>query len=269
MKNLAYICFLLCFFNAYSNDDSKKGEFSPETMKNDIGKGKDTSFDPEVYADISDTAIQNAVSFDGARGLIGFGMAKRSCGASLKGEKNFTSNSITAFYLTIGLDYAKSFRKGLLLSVCALCDISKKSKKKSDWRGMNASYDDKYHDLSGSKSGFLETGMFTPSLSLKCGYHMKEYKLVAFLKLGISRLSLTYNYILNENEHSRVKINPMVPTIGLGAEMKINKKWGCLGELNFPIKRTTKVERNGVEHCVKTGAIDLRLLLSLAFQDPQ
>ncbi|GHT91541.1 hypothetical protein FACS1894122_04140 [Alphaproteobacteria bacterium] len=273
MRNLACIFFVLCFFNAYSKDDSQENdEFEPETEQTDLGKGKDNAFEPEIEADVSDTAVQNAVSFDGAKGLAGFGMTMQNYGASIKDGETTTTNSMSMFHLTAGLDYAKSFKKGLLLSVCVMCDISKKKRIESndgDWRNLNESYDDLI-DRHGLKNGFLETGMFTPSLAVKCGYNIKSQKLVAFLKLGVSRLSLSYNYILDnvdEYKHTKVKINAMVPTIGIGAEKKINKKLGCIAEINFPIKRKSKVKVDGVEHTLKAGGVSMRIMLSLALQN--
>ncbi|GHT97656.1 hypothetical protein FACS1894126_2120 [Alphaproteobacteria bacterium] len=264
MKNLAYVFFVLCFFSVYADNDSQDDdEFSPETQQNELGKDKDDAFAPEVYADVSDKAVKNAVSFDGARGLIGLGMTMQKFSSSMEEEEetNTKSSSMNIFHLTAGLEYAKSSKKGLLFSIGALCDISKK-KKIEDFLYKPTSGDD----------GVWETNMFTPSLALKCGYKIKSQKLVVFAKAGASRLSLSYTYTSDSDENNgeqiTKKINPIVPMIGIGAEKKINKKWGCLAEINFPIKRKNKMKIDGTEHSIKAGGINIRIMLSLALQNP-
>jgi hypothetical protein len=51
--------------------------------------------------------------------------------ASVKGKEDFTSTSLSTYAFTIGLEYAKSFKKGLLMSRCASVEISQRSKKKN------------------------------------------------------------------------------------------------------------------------------------------
>jgi hypothetical protein len=235
-------------------------------MENNVGQGEDKAFEPEIYADPSDSAVQNAVSFDGAKILCGLGMSMQKYAASVKGCENFTSNSTNAFNVIVGMEYAKSFKKGLLMSGGARIKITKKQKKELDWNSMNAGYNE-LKKVTGVRSGYMENSAMIPVALVKCGYALKEYKSVAFATLEIAWMSVSYSYTLDGEKVCNVSTKSMVPQIGLGIERKWNKKIGLLAEVSFPIKRMCKTTADGVEHRIRVGQTSLKLLMSISLQN--
>jgi hypothetical protein len=264
------MCLFLCSAGSYAtNNSGNEGEnaFKPSTMENNIGQGKDKAFEPEVYADPSDTAIQNAVSFDGAKIICGVGMSMQKYGASVKGHENFTSNSVNAFNAIIGMEYAKPFKKGLLVSGGAFMAIGKKQKKELDWNSMNANYNELKSASVGVRSGYMENSALIPLALLKCGYALKKYKSVAFASLKIAWMSVSYGYTLDGVKVCDAAVKPIVPLIGFGIERKWNKKIGVLAEVSFPIKRTCKTTADGIEHCIRVGQTSLTIMMSMSLQN--
>ncbi|MDR3179820.1 MAG: hypothetical protein LBT70_02880 [Holosporaceae bacterium] len=259
----------LCCSGSYaaSNSENKDQDaFKPSTMENNVGQGEDKAFEPEIYADPSDSAVQNAVSFDGAKILCGLGMSMQKYAASVKGCENFTSNSTNAFNVIVGMEYAKSFKKGLLMSGGARIKITKKQKKELDWNSMNAGYNE-LKKVTGVRSGYMENSAMIPVALVKCGYALKEYKSVAFATLEIAWMSVSYSYTLDGEKVCNVSTKSMVPQIGLGIERKWNKKIGLLAEVSFPIKRMCKTTADGVEHRIRVGQTSLKLLMSISLQN--
>jgi hypothetical protein len=238
MKRIICTCSVLCLFNAYSVDNTEEAE-------------------PTIYADVSQSAIDNAVSFDGIRGIIGIGIGLQQYNSSITGGSNYTSNDMNVFALTAGLGYAKSFKSNLLIGIDILADLSPKKKKDGDWKSLNSDLDAK---AVGDKYGKLNTDMLTPSLGIRVGYAFQEYKTAVFAKFGASMVSGSYVYYQNGAKVADVDVNAIVPTIGLGAEHRFNKQWGVSLEANMPIKRVNKKTAGNAEHKIKVGRTDIRLL---------
>lgn len=239
MKRIICICSVLCLFNAFSVDNAAE------------------EAEPTIYADVSQSAINNAVSFDGIRGIIGIGIGFQQYNSSISGGSNYTSNDMNVFALTAGIGYAKSFKNNLLIGIDILADLSTKKKKEGDWKTLNSDFD---ITQAGDKHGKLNTDMLTPSIGIRVGYACPEHKTAVYGKFGISRVSGSYEYTLNGNKVADVDVNAIIPTLGIGAEHRFNKQWGVSLEANMPIKRVNKKTAGNVEHKIKVGRTDIRLL---------
>jgi hypothetical protein len=256
MKFLPYVCAALCCINVLADDDKKNLE--PKELENKPGE-KNNAFEPDIYADVSEAAKQNAVSFGGIRGIFGIAISLQKYSASV-GDKGQTSgNSITSFGLCLGVEYLKACRKNLLFGVAVLTDISPKGKAEGDWKKLNAGYDEQIKDA-GARIGRLESAMITPSIFLKGGYHFKKQKLAVFLKAGMSRISGSYNYFLNGEKKCDINMNAICPMIGAEVEWKINKKWGVSANFELPIKKNFKKEKDSIEHRIRAGAINFHVV---------
>ncbi|MDR2268119.1 MAG: hypothetical protein LBD81_01555 [Holosporaceae bacterium] len=259
MKFLLCSCVALCCINVLADDDKRIQ--SPKELENKPGE-KSNAFEPDVYADISEAAKQNAVSFGGIRGIFGIAISLQKYNASIGNKGAATGNSINSFGLCFGVEYLKACRKNLLFGATILTDIFQKGKIEGDWKKINASYDEQMMDA-GARIGKLESAMITPSIFLKGGYHFKKQKLAVFLKAGMSRISGSYNYFLNGEKKCDVTMNAICPMIGIALEYKINKKWGVSADLELPIKKNFKKEKDNIEHKIKAGAINFRVVGTL------
>ncbi|MDR1982809.1 MAG: hypothetical protein LBQ08_03370, partial [Holosporaceae bacterium] len=100
MRTPGWFCLALCAFaSAVSGESSDE----PKVLG---GESAQESADggPSVYADISQSAREDAVSFDGIRGLLGLLLAMQKFEASVGSSKNFTNNSIDKFGLYFGME---------------------------------------------------------------------------------------------------------------------------------------------------------------------
>ena len=127
------------------------------------------------------------------------------------------------FGLTAGLEYAKSFKNKLFLAVQVLADISSRKKKEDSWKALNEDFDSRV-SAAGERKARLQTDMITPSLGLKAGYLFRKQRCVAYLKLGIARISGKYTYDLNGTNFATASVNAIAPNIAIGGEYRINKK---------------------------------------------
>ncbi|MDR3151825.1 MAG: hypothetical protein LBT67_03160 [Holosporaceae bacterium] len=259
MKFPIFVCVALCCVNVLADDDKKN--MDPKELENKPGE-KNNAFEPEVYADISEAAKQNAVSFGGIRGIFGIAISLQKYSASVGSKGQASGNSINSFGLCIGVEYLKACRKNLLFGTVILTDISKKGKSEGDWKKLNSGYDEQVKDA-GARTGKLESAMITPSIFLKGGYHFKKQKIAVFLKAGMSRVSCSYSYFLNGEKKCDISMNAICPMVGAAVEWKINKKWGISADLEFPIKKSFKKEKDNIEHRIKAGAINLRVVGTL------
>ncbi|MDR0678429.1 MAG: hypothetical protein LBF44_02740 [Holosporaceae bacterium] len=253
MRTSRCFCLALCVFASVVFQETKV--FGAESSQENSPK------EPNVYVDISQSARENAVSFDGIRGLLGLFFTMQNFEASIGNSKNFTGNNMNQFGLYFGMEYSKSFRKGFLIAVNMETDISKKKKKEGSWKDLNDEYNIQRGQVYlGEKTGKLESDAICPGVALKCGYILPKYESVIFLKLGISKVNGKYYYNSSGAEVCNVNVNTYVPSLGLGVERKINRKWGAAIEANLPIKRSTKNIQDNVEHKMKVGRKDLRLM---------
>jgi hypothetical protein len=221
---------------------------------------------PRVYADISKSAQENAVSFDGIRGIFGVHFMFPKFGASIAERGNFTEHNFNIVGVNAGVGYSKSFRKNFLLAIDIGTDICKKGKKEGDWNTLNREYERErggvYH---GERSGKFESSPLLPNIALKCGYLFLNFKSVVFAKVSVSKVSGTYYYMRNGAKVCNADVSVYVPSIGVGIERKINKKWGASLEANMAIKRAAKKTEDGVEHKVRVGRKDLRIMGTYSF----
>jgi len=247
MKRIICVCSMLCFFGTCLAD----------------GEAPADDAAPTVFADISQSAIDNAVSFDGIRAFGGLGFGWQQYNASITGGNSFTSCDMNVFSLTAGIGYMKAIKNDFLIGIDILVDLSQKKKKDGDWKSLNADFDaDATRRLAApdNRTGTLETDRFAPSLGIKFGYAFKEHKTALFAKVGVSRVTGSYKYYLAGNKYSDIDVNAIIPTLGIGAEHKINRQWGVSLEANMPIKRVNKKTANSVEHRIKVGRTDIRVL---------
>lgn len=233
--------------------------FSPLIAANGNNSGGN-SMDPVVVAQISQTAIDKAASPDGIKGILGLLIGPQKFeGTITNGQKN-SSQKINIFALTAGLEYAKSFKNKLFLAIQILTDISPRKKKEDSWKVFNEDFDFRVSNA-GERKARLQTDIITPSLGLKAGYWFRKQKCVAYLKLGISRISGKYIYDLNGTNFATANVNAIAPNIAIGGEYRINKKIGANMEIGFPInRRIHKKTINGIEHRSKISRIEVRIL---------
>ncbi|MDR3187472.1 MAG: hypothetical protein LBT63_03540 [Holosporaceae bacterium] len=245
MRLLGCFCFALCLFRCHADDEGK--------------------VESKVYADISETAQNAAVSFGGIRGLLGISMLFQKFGASIENSGNFTEKSMNIFGASAAMEYAKEFRHGFLVAVDIGADISPKSKKEGDWNTVNREYESQRGAVyPGTRSGKFETDAFSPNIALKGGYLLPTYKSVIFVKIGVSQVSGVYYYKRDGAKVCDVGVKAFVPSIAFGGERKINNKWGASLEVGMSIKRRVKRKEDSVEHNIK---IDRTIMKFMAIYD--
>ncbi|MDR1983028.1 MAG: hypothetical protein LBQ08_04525, partial [Holosporaceae bacterium] len=138
---------------------------------------------------------------------------------------------------------------------------SKKNQKDGAWKDLNNEYYAQHGQIYlGDKTGKLESNALCPGINLRCGYIFPKYESMVFLKIGISKVNGKYYYNSGGAEVCNVNVNAFVPSIGVGVEKKINRKWGASLEANLPMKRNTKNIRDNIEHKTRVGCTDLRLM---------
>ncbi|MDR2107395.1 MAG: hypothetical protein LBO73_02665 [Holosporaceae bacterium] len=222
---------------------------------------------PKVYLDLSKSAKKNAVSFDGIRGLFGLIYVTTNFGASLYGFENFKEHTHKTIGLHLGLEYSKSFRKNFVLSGIISADLTSKFTREASWSELNKEYEravrERYEEMQYAglqKTGILRKGMFCPSAAVKCGYPIKAYESMIFLKLGASLVSATYFYDIGSFPICAVSVKTILPSLGLGIEKKFNKQWGASLETNISLRRPVTEFQDYVSHKIKTKRFDLRLV---------
>ncbi|MCR5224760.1 MAG: hypothetical protein K6C34_01630 [Alphaproteobacteria bacterium] len=223
----------------------------------------DEGLEPTIYADISEAAQVDAVTFDGFRGFIGMVFQTMNYQACTAKTSENTENKMNIFSLSVGVEYAKAFRKGFLIGVDISADINKKKKKDGNWTDLNRAYDTDTVGTYGNaalKKGKLESEALTPNMSVKLGYLMPRYNSILFLKAGLSKLGGTYVYSYSGADVSKVDVSKFIPVIGLGGEYKINSKLGAGLEANMSLGKTATKDLGGVSHKIKLSRKDIRLM---------
>jgi hypothetical protein len=219
--------------------------------------------DPSIYADISQSAINNAVSFDGPYCSGGLGLLFSKYGASISGGNSYSSNTISIIAPIIGAGYWKTLKNDFLFGIDMLVSFSKKEKKYDNWNIMNSDFNGA---IAGGteRQGKLSTDIITPSLGIKFGYVLKEHKLAVFGKLVVSKMGGKYSYY-SSTKNCNVNISALVPGICIGWEIKINKKIGISFEVGTSINKTVKKTSENLEHRVKLGKTDIKILGTYSF----
>jgi hypothetical protein len=221
---------------------------------------------PTVIADISKDAQESAASFDGLRGLFGLGLVSHKFGATVGDSDKFTSNNINSLTGVLGMEYAKTFRKGFLIAVTTNLSVTKGSKDGS-WKDLNSEYDLQRGELvSGNKTGKLKTNAISPFVGLKCGYILSKFKSVAYAKVGVSQNGGSYQYKQSGAE-SNDSFKVYAPAFCLGFERKLNSKWGASLEAVISIKKTSMRDLGGVKHKTKAGCSGFRVLAIYSSHD--
>ncbi len=224
----------------------------------------DSDLEPTIYADISESAQEAAITFDGVRGFAGLVLQSIKYQSRTENNSTQTENKINMFGLSIGVEYAKAFRQGFLIGFDVSADINKKKKKEGNWKALNAAYDADtstiYVGVDDLKTGKLETEAITPNISLKVGYLLPKFKSLLFLKAGISKLGGTYHYNFAGANVCKVDVSKFIPVIGLGAEYKINSRWGAALEANMSLKKTCTKRLANIQHKIKIGRQDIRIM---------
>jgi hypothetical protein len=247
-------------FSAFSEEDAEQSQNNPSVVK---PSEENKEVKPKIYVDISKSAQQEAVSFDGIRGIFGLGFASPGFGASIENSQNFTDIKSNLMNMYMGIEYSKSFKKGFLLAVNVATDLGKKDEKNSGWADLNKEYDARRGAVhAGSHGGKFERGIICPEVALKCGYLLSSMESILFMKVMVSKLNGTYTYNSDDKEVCRVAANVFVPSIGLGFERKINKKWGASLEASFPLSGKIKSVGDTVEHVVKAKSTNVRLMVT-------
>ncbi|MDR2158388.1 MAG: hypothetical protein LBO02_03675 [Holosporaceae bacterium] len=240
MKVVSCFCFALCVSSALAEDAGAT---------------------PKIYSDISESAQEDAVSFDGIRGFLGLNFLSQRFDASVGNSNNFTENKMNLFGLCLGMEYAKAFRKGFLVAIDVGVDVSKKNKKEGNWSALNEQFEAQQGPFHwGNRTGRFEKDLICPRVALRGGYLIPSYKSMIFVKLGICRISGVYLYEVNGVKVCNVDVGVYVPSLGLGIERKINRKWGASLEANWSMKKVSKGVYDMSEHKIKVGNRDIRLM---------
>lgn len=222
---------------------------------------------PEIYADISKKAQQNAIKYDGLKILGGLTYSMASFDATIRTGSSRTKQNVNNFMLTLGLDYSKKFKKSFIVGGMFLLDFWKAQKKSGDMQIFNYDYYDRnlvsWASLYNTLSGELKTPCMTPELAIKGGYIFRNMGTIAFLKLGVQRMKAEYIYYVDGIKISSVKAIKYIPLFGIGGHKRFNKKLGVSFELNFPFKREYEGETDygsKIYHKVKMGRTTVRVL---------
>jgi hypothetical protein len=221
--------------------------------------GDGNNMEPTIYADVSQTAVDDAVSFDGLHCMAGLSLILHEYGASVSGGNNYTPNDISTIAPTIGVGYTKTFNGNFLLGIDVLTSFSKKEKKCENWNTLNSDFD-RLFPAANRKNGILTTDIFEPSLGLKFGYIFKEYKFAAFGKLIASKIGGKFAYY-SDLKNCNFNVNAVIFGISVGGEMKFNKKFGASLEIGTFMKKQVKKTNENTEHIVKFGKTDVKVLL--------
>jgi hypothetical protein len=264
MKIIGCFCFILCAFNVFS-ENSDDADEKPVAVNPPV---EDKKTEPKIYVDISKSARENAVSFDGLRGVFGVCFSGSNFESSVGGSSNYTNISSKLLEAYFGVEYSKSFKKGFLLAVNIGADISNSTKSKCGWSEINREYEvQRGMFYTANRTGKFEKSTLCPGVAFKCGYLLPSLESVLFLKFAISRLNGVYTYNSGNKEICKVSSNNFIPSIGLGIERKINKKWGASLEANISIKRSTKHVADTVEHVVKAKRADVKMMAIYSIAD--
>ncbi|MDR1235404.1 MAG: hypothetical protein LBJ96_00195 [Holosporaceae bacterium] len=263
MRVIGCFCFALCVFNAFSEDSAEVGE-KPKVVE---PASENKKIEPKVYVDISKSARENAVSFDGVRGIFGVSFSGSNFQSSVGESSNYTNISSNLMEVYLGVEYSKSFKKGFLLAVDIGTDISKNKKSDGGWGEINREYEAQRGRFYPDRTGKFEKNAMCPAVSLKCGYLLNSLESVLFLKLAVSRLSGVYTYNSVDREVCKVSSSSYVPAIGLGFERKINKKWGASLEASVSIERKSKRLADTVDHAAKIKRADVKMMAIYSISD--
>ncbi|MDR0753157.1 MAG: hypothetical protein LBE95_00595 [Holosporaceae bacterium] len=241
MRALCSLCFAFFIFAV-----------SAEDMEGD-------SSAPTIIADISKDAQESAVSFDGFRGLFGLGLMSYKFGATAGDGDRFTNNNINSLAGVLGIEYAKTFRKGFLVAVTTDISVTKGSKDGS-WKDMNSEYDlQRGGSVAGNKVGKLKTNTISPFIGVKCGYVLPKLKSVAYAKMGVLQTGGSYQYEQNGTK-SNDNFKVYAPAFCLGFERKLNSKWGASLEAVISIKKSAERKLDSIKHKTKAGYSGFRVL---------
>ncbi|MDR1560948.1 MAG: hypothetical protein LBS23_01180 [Holosporaceae bacterium] len=219
----------------------------------DDDASNNTETKPKLFADISRSAQENAVSFDGMQALFGFNFAFQNFIASVGNSKNLTQNKMDAFGARVGVGYSKSFKKGLLVAINIVADVLKKSKKDGNWNVCNQEYENQRGAVyPGERTSHLETDVFSPNIALKCGYLFPGFQSVIFATISVAKISGTYSYKRDGANVCNVGVNAYIPSLGLGIWRKFNRQWGASLEADFALNKPKyKKTEDSVEHTTK------------------
>jgi hypothetical protein len=231
------------------------------------GSSEDNDAKPEVVADISPGAVEDSVSFDGARVLGGILLGSSEQSNSIEASDVVTKNSSTSLGISLGAEYAKSFKKiksikELSCSIGVMLDISPQKKQEGHWSELNEAYNNINNQIVGNRTGILKTGAFVPSIMLKLAYRIPSIESAVFVKLLLSHITVRQEYYFNAVKMVDINISTFSPSIALGIEYKINAKLGISLEYGLSFKRTAKKIVDQVTHCVSLKKSGARLLIN-------
>lgn len=220
------------------------------------------ALNPVVYADISEEAQDAAVSFDGINAFVGAILNHTKYLAGTPSSYEDTKSPFNNAGASLGVNYNKSFRRGILVGVNAGVDITPRDKKDSEWDHLNAAYakDMTAKYVGGGKTGKLETESITPNCGVRVGYMMPKYRLALFLKVGVSKLKATYTYSQLGKSVCDIAFSKLVPSIGVGVERKFAPKIGVAVEANIAQKKSAITGQDGSAHDIRVSRTDLKVM---------
>lgn len=219
----------------YDNDDN-----AYERIESNASRNSD-DMKPEVIAKISQSAIDDAISPDGAKILLGLFFASPKFEASITGGKNKSSEKFDGFGVNAGFEYAKSFKSGLFLAGQVSVAYSPVKKRTGNWSNVNADFeaniDAGTKNNKDKRTAKVNTNSIIPTIGVKAGYVFSSFRTCAYGGLFLSRLAGRYDYRYDGSIFKSVKPSVMGLSFALGAEYRLGAKWGVGFECGIPIQR--------------------------------
>lgn len=224
--------------------------------------------EPTVYADVSEEAIESAVSdsFDGPKAALGLYWAKQKQGASIGNVPSFTYHGLSTYGVTARFSYDKMMKNNLVIALEGDIGFAKKKKKKADRTELNAAFLEANRDETVAATevpskGKIETPLVVPSLAVKGGMAFPKYKISGYAKIGVTRACAKYVYYDdNNNEKAKIEAAKFIPFFCVGLEKKFTPKWGVALEVDVSIKKEYKKQRGDYLHKIKLSRNCVRLM---------
>lgn len=230
--------------------------------------GGENNMEPKVLAQISPSAVDKALSPDGLKAILGIYFGPQKFESMVvtdnKALSQKTSKKMSVFAVSLGVEYAKSFKNSLFVAAQLLVDLGPKKKQSGEWSTINEAFDKSIDPIQypGERKGQVCTDFFTPSIGLKIGYRFRKFRSNVYLKFAFSRLAGEYRYYLQDEIFGQIKANTVTLSGCLGAEYRMSKKFGVGLEIGAPFQRkSNKKKIKDVEHESKMSRVEVRALV--------
>jgi hypothetical protein len=211
MKIISILCSAILFFSTFAQD--------PDDDNDDSGSK------PKIYADLSKSAKEDAVSFGGVHVLLGILFSSSGYNASVGNSNNTTKHNFNQFGFSLGMEYAKEFHRKFLLGIDVEMEFPQKYKKEGSWQDINKEFETRYAaTYPGNRTAKLESSAIRPSVSIKCALLIKKHKFMLFTKVGVVQGRGSSCFRRDNDLVNETKFNKCQPTFAVGLGASINRK---------------------------------------------